>query len=85
MLFRSVSVSRKTKRGWTYVLADSSEPEWIGKKASYDRFDDDLSTSALNRRFKENYQEMVSQKAERRLPDISNVISAPEEEYQPAH
>ena len=80
-----VSVSRKTKRGWTFVLADSAEPEWIGKKASYDRFDDDFSMSALNRRFKENYQEMVSQKAERRLPDISNVISAPEGEYQLAH
>lgn len=77
-----VAVSRKTKRGWTFVLADSSEPEWIGKKASYDRFADDFSMPALNRRFKENYQEMTSRKMERRLPDISNVVSAPVEEYR---
>ena len=65
-----------------FFVADSSEPEWIGKKASYDRFADDFSMPALNRRFKENYQEMTSRKMERRLPDISNVVSAPVEEYQ---
>jgi len=77
-----VTVSRKARRGWTFVLADSSRPEWIGKKASYDRFDTDFSMPALNKRFKTNYQIVMSQRAGRPLPDISNVFNGPAEEDQ---
>ena len=77
-----VTVSRKARRGWTFVLADSSRPEWIGKKASYDRFDADFSMPALNKKFKSNYQIVMSQRAGRQLPDISSIISGPDAEDQ---
>ena len=78
-----VSVSRKTKRGWTFVLDKSSEGRWIGKKAVYDRFESDFSMPTLNRIFKENYQAAQKQATRKRpLPDISGIKMQTEKESQ---
>ena len=77
-----VSVSRKTKRGWTFVLQESTDDKYIGKKAAYDRFSTDFSMQALNMCFKENYMAAQPKKQERRLPDISNIIAYTQNENQ---
>lgn len=82
LLKNGVSVSRKTKSGWTYVLSECARREFIGMKAAYDRFDIDLSMKTLNRHFKENYQNMAAQQPERRLPDINYAVSDNDKELQ---
>lgn len=73
-----VNVSRKTKSGWTYELAECQNEKYIGKKARYDKFSIDFSQSTLNKFFDKNYKEMVAKgldprTGERRLPDISSI------------
>ena len=80
LLQHGVSVSRKTKSGWTFVLSSSQDGKSVGKKASYDRFGVDFSMAALNRQFKANYQ--AAKISERPLPDISNVSSYKDNEPQ---
>ena len=80
LLQYGVSVSRKTKSGWTFVLSSSPDGKSIGKKAAYDRFSVDFSMATLNKQFKANYQ--AAKKLERPLPDISGISAHIEDESQ---
>ena len=80
--FHGVSVSRKTKSGWTFVLSESKDEKCIGKKAAYDRFSTDFSMASLNKQFKANYQAKI---ANRPLPDISRILAHTENEDQYSH
>lgn len=78
-----VKVSRKTKSGWTYELAESEKKEWVGKKARYDRFSADMSNKTLRKLFDSNYKKLQMEKQsgnERRLPDVSSVVTQSEME-----
>ena len=59
-----VTVSKKDKPGWTYVLAESEHSEFVGKKARYTRFTEDFSQPTLNKQFEENYKLQQKRKAE---------------------
>lgn len=78
-----VSVSRKTKNGWTFVLSESPDNKCVGKKAAYDRFSMDFSMAALNKQFKANYQ--AAKTANRPLPDISRITTQVDHENQYGH
>lgn len=83
LLQRGVSVSRKTKSGWTFVLSSSPDGKSVGKKAAYDRFSVDFSMATLNKQFKANYQAV--KKAERPLPDTDKISAHKEDEIQYNH
>lgn len=77
-----VTVSRKTKRGWTYELSECEREEFIGKKARFDKFGSDFSQATLNKLFDQNYKQWAvsmerkgrdPRTGERRLPDESSI------------
>ena len=73
-----VKVSRKTKTGWTYELAECEQEQFIGKKARYDKFAQDMSNATLHRLFDSNYRKAKEKgldpnTGKRRLPDISGI------------
>lgn len=82
---QGVSVARKTRSGWTFVLAECKEEKCIGKKAAYDRFECDFSMANLNKQFKENYLAEQEKHHERPLPDISEIAVPQEDKQQYSH
>lgn len=64
-----VTVSRKSKTGWTFVLDDCPEPKYKGKKCRYDKFPEDFSMKTLNKQFKANY-EAKEEEEQKNNPDI---------------
>lgn len=79
---QGVTVSRKTKTGWTYELAECEQEEFVGKKARYDKFDGDFSNKLLRKLFDDNYRKAQKEKAaaqvrdkdgKRILPDVSGI------------
>ena len=75
LAWQGVGVSRKTKKGWTFVLERCDYEEYVGKKASYDRFESDFRIASLRKRFDENYKNMQSHQKERQEPNVDIFIT----------
>ena len=50
-----IGVSRKTKNGWTFVLLESEDSRYLGKKVAYSKLSDDYSMKSLNKKIRLNY------------------------------
>lgn len=50
-----IGVSRKTKSGWTFVLLESEDSKYLGKKVAYSKLSDDYSMKSLNKKIRLNY------------------------------
>ena len=88
-----VSVPRESKTGWTYAMEVNEGKKTVTKKVRYDRFQEDFSQKTLNKQFAENFRSQKEEKrpeksteevqsAERRLPDVSNIMGDNEDEFQ---